>query len=91
MRHVWLALGVLMFLVACDAHMHPHADYLQQSVGREDHDAIAKELGDPHRTAKQDNGGDLWIYEYCPNGSSQCQQLNLIFDKSGTLTDWFEN
>jgi hypothetical protein len=71
--------------------MHPYADYLQESVGRRDQEAIANMLGPPPRTAKVDNGGDRWIYEYCPNGSSDCQQLNLIFDKSGTLAEWFEN
>ena len=91
MRHLLSALGIFTFLMACSGHMHPYADYLQQAVGREDHGAIAKELGVPHRTVKLDNGGDSWTYEYCPNGSSHCQELNLIFDQSGTLTEWFED
>jgi hypothetical protein len=28
-------------------HTHSYADLLQQSVGREDHDAIAKKMGAP--------------------------------------------
>jgi hypothetical protein len=91
MRYLLSAVGVFLFLMGCSGHMHPYADYLQQSVGREDHDAIAKKLGEPYRTVKLDQGGDLWIYEYCPSGSSQCQYLNVIFDKSGTLSEWFEN
>ena len=88
---------VLVFLMGCEGYnrMHPYADYLQQSVGRDDHDVIAKKLGAPNRSIKLDKGGDLWTYEYCPSGSylgsGQCQQLNLIFDKSGTLTEWSEN
>ena len=46
-------------------------------------------MGAPHRTVALDKGGDLWTYDYCPSGqylgSPQCEQLNLIFDKSGML------
>ena len=58
-------------------HMHSYADYLEQSLGREDHDAIAKKMGAPHRTIKLDKGGDLWTYEYCPTGrmSNKCLPL----------------
>jgi hypothetical protein len=91
MRALFLILAISAFLMGCSGHMHPYADYLQQSVGREDHDAIAKKLGEPYRTVKLDKGGDLWTYEYCPSGSSQCQHLHLIFDQSGTLAEWFEN
>ena len=80
MRHLLTTFGVFVFLMSCDhMHMHSYADYLQQSVGREDHDAIAKKMGAPHRTIKLDKGGDLWTYEYCPNGSylgsSQCHNV----------------
>lgn len=94
MRHRWLILGAFLFVIGCDAHMHmhPYADYLQESVGREHHDAIARKLGAPHRAVTLDMGGDLWTYDYCPQGSylgsPQCQRLNLIFDKSGKLTEW---
>jgi hypothetical protein len=96
MRHLLSTFGLLVFSMSCGhMHMHPHAEYLQQSVGREDHDAIAKKLGAPHRTVVLDKGGDVWTYEYCPSGSSpgstQCQQLNLVFDKSGMLTEWSDN
>jgi len=89
MTHLVLALGLC--LIGCSGHMHPYADFLEQSVGREDRVAVAKKMGDPQKTVKRDNGGDLWTYEYCPNGSSQCQHLHLIFDESGTLSEWFEN
>ena len=92
MRYLLLPLGAFLFMIGCDAHMHPYADYLQQSVGREDHDGIAKKMGAPHRTVVLDKGGDLWTYDYCPQGSylgsPQCQRLNLIFDKSGKLIEW---
>lgn len=95
MRLILLAFGVLLLLPGCDGHMHPYAEYLQQSVGREDHDSVAKKLGAPHRTVKLDKGGDLWTYEFCPSGtylgSAQCQQVNLIFDPSGMLAEWSEN
>ena len=94
-KQLLASFGLFMLLVGCDLHMHPYADYLQQSVGRDDHDAIAKQLGAPHRTIKLDKGGDLWTYEFCPSGSylgsAQCQQLNLTFDQAGTLTEWSEN
>jgi len=96
MRRLLSTFGVFVFLIGCDhMHMHSYEDYLQQSVGREDHDAIAKKMGAPHRTIALDKGGDLWTYEYCPSGSylgsAQCQQLNLVFDKSGMLSEWSDN
>ena len=91
MRGLLLVVAISAFFTGCSAHMHPYADYLDQSVGREGHNAIAKKMGEPYRTAKLDRGGDLWTYEYCPSGSSQCQHVNLIFDKSGTLSEWFED
>ena len=95
MRRLLSTFGVFVFLMGC-GHMHMHSyEEVQQSVGREDHDAIAKKMGAPHRTIKLDKGGDLWTYEYCPSGSyigsAQCQQLNLIFDKSGTLAEWAQS
>jgi len=67
-----------MFLMGCNVHMHPYADYLQQAVGRDDHDTLAKKMGAPHRTVALDKGGDLWTYDYCPSGqylgSPQCEQ-----------------
>jgi hypothetical protein len=51
-------------------------------------------LGAPHRTVALDKGGDVWTYDYCPQGSypgsAQCQRLNLVFDKSGKLTEWHD-
>jgi hypothetical protein len=94
MQRRLLTLGALVFMVGCDTHMHmhPYADYLQGAVGREDHDAIAKKMGAPHRTVALDKGGDLWTYDYCPQGSylgsPTCQRLNLTFDKSGRLSEW---
>lgn len=90
MRRLFFIAAIAACFTGCSAHMHPYADYLEQSVGRENHDAIARKMGEPYRTGKLDTG-DVWIYEYCPSGSSQCQYVNLIFDKSGTLSEWFEN
>jgi hypothetical protein len=96
MGHLLLTIGAIVLLIGCDFHMnlHPHAEYLQQSVGREDHDAIAKKMGAPNRTITLDKGGDLWTYDYCPQGSLpgsiQCQHLNLVFDKSGKLAEWHD-
>ena len=94
MRYPSLIVSLFAFLIGCDVHMHmhPYAEYLQQSVGREDHDAIAMKLGAPHRVVALDKGGNLWTYDYCPQGSylgsPQCQRLNLVFDKSGKLVEW---
>ena len=96
MRHLLSILSAFILLIGCDVHMHmhPYADHLNQSVGREDHDAIARKLGAPHRTVSLDKGGDLWTYDLCPQGSylgsAQCQRLNLIFDKSGRLAEWHD-
>jgi hypothetical protein len=85
-----------LFVMGCDVHvhMHPYQDYLNQSIGQETHDAIAMKLGAPHRTVALDKGGDVWTYDYCPQGSypgsAQCQRLNLVFDKSGKLTEWHD-
>lgn len=90
MRGLFFIVGIFILFTGCGGHMHPYADYLDQSVGREGHDAIANKMGEPYRTGKLD-AGDVWSYEYCPSGSSHCQHVNLIFDKSGTLSEWFEN
>jgi hypothetical protein len=48
MRRLLSTFGVFVFLMSCDhmrMRMHSYEDYLQQSVGREDHDAIAKKMG----------------------------------------------
>ena len=92
MRHLWLIGCASVFFIGCHVHMHPYTDYLNESVGREDHDAIAMKMGAPHRAVALDKGGNLWTYDYCPQGSylgsPQCQRLNLVFDKSGKLTEW---
>jgi hypothetical protein len=73
-------------------HLHPYAEYLNQAVGHDSHDAVAQKMGAPHRTVTLDKGGDLWTYDYCPQGTylgnPQCQRLNLIFDNSGKLAEW---
>ena len=94
-RKVILSFGLFITMTACalpEIRLHPHADYLNEAVGHADHDAIAKKLGAPHRHIALDSGGDLWTYDYCPQGSylgsAQCQMLNIVFDKSGILADW---
>jgi len=49
MRHALLALCASVFLMSCHVPMHPYADYLNESIGREDHDAVARKMGAPHR------------------------------------------
>lgn len=92
MRQPLLVLCASVFLMSCHVPMHPYSDYLNESVGREDHDAVARKMGAPHRAVALDRGGDLWTYDYCPQGSylgsPQCQRLNLIFDKSRKLVEW---
>ncbi len=48
-----------------DLHHHPYADYLNESVGHAEHDAIAKKMGAPHRRTTLNQGGDLWTYRDC--------------------------
>ena len=89
-----MTFGLLVFVTGCDVHLHPYEDYLNQSVGRADHDAIAMKMGAPHRLVALDKGGDLWTYDFCPSGdrtgSATCQDVNLIFDKSGKLAEWHQ-
>lgn len=90
MRQILLTFG--LFIVGCALHLHPYENYLNESIGHADHDVIAKKMGAPHRTVTLDKGGDVWTYDYCQPGvqagSSTCQKINLIFDKSGKLIQW---
>src|SRR5262245_19346754 len=92
MRLLMLTFGLFLLVMGCDLHMHPYHDYLNQSVGRADHEAVARKMGAPNRTVALDKGGDLWTYDFCPSGerpgSITCQNVNLIFDKSGKLVEW---
>ena len=109
MQYLLSSVGVLLFLFGCEVHMqvHPHAEYLTQAVGRDDHDAVAKKLGAPYRRVALDKGGDLWVYGSCHPGIADplstasstgtvstapwyCQNLNLVFDKSGKLAEWHD-
>jgi hypothetical protein len=95
MRQLMLTFGVFVFVMGCDVHLHTYTDYLNQSIGRADHDAVAKRMGAPNRVVALDKGGDVWTYEYCPQGvtgsaSPACQNLNLVFDKSGKLAEWHD-
>ena len=95
MRQLMFTFGMLAFVMGCDVHLHPYTDYLNQSVGRADHDAIAEKMGAPKREVALDTGGDVWTYEYCPSGTTEtasptCQNLNLVFDKSGKLAEWHD-
>lgn len=95
MRQLMFTFGMLAFVMGCDVHLHPYTDYLNQSVGRADHDAIAEKMGAPKREVALDTGGDVWTYEYCPPGTTEtasptCQNLNLVFDKSGKLAEWHD-
>jgi len=87
-----LAFSLSVFMMSCDVHLHPYQDYLNQSVGHADHEAVARKMGAPHRTVALDKGGDLWTYDFCPSGdrpgAATCQNVNLIFDKSGKLAEW---
>ena len=95
MRYLLFAFCTFLLFIGCDSmhmHLHPHAEYLKQAAGRDNHDSVARMMGAPHRTVRLDKGGDLWTYDYCPYGTylgnAQCQRLNLIFDESGTLAEW---
>jgi hypothetical protein len=95
MRHLLFTFCAFVLLIGCDSlhmHLHPYAEYLNQAVGHDSHDAVAQKMGAPHRTVTLDKGGDLWTYDYCPQGTylgnPQCQRLNLIFDNSGKLAEW---
>ena len=99
MRQLMLTFSMLMFATGCDVHLHPYKDYLNQSVGRVDHDAVAEKMGAPNREVALDKGGDVWTYAFCPAGaistpnapsSPDCENLNLVFDKSGILVRWHD-
>lgn len=101
MRQLVLAfLSVLT--MSCNVHLHPYKDYLNQSVGHAKHDAVAEKMGAPNRAVALDKGGEVWTYEYCAIGggvtaakgsvpqSSNCQNIILVFDKSGKLVRWHD-
>jgi len=92
MGQLVLTFGVFLLVIGCDVYLHPYQDYLNQAVGQADHEAVARKMGAPHRTVALDKGGDLWTYDFCAVGdrigSATCQNVNLIFDKSGKLAEW---
>ena len=93
MRHIMLVLGAFMLLTGCALHLHPYTNYLNESVGQADHDAVAKTMGAPHRAVSLAKGGDVWTCEYCQGAaapSPNCQNINLIFDQSGKLIEWHD-
>ena len=102
MRHLLMTLGLFVFATGCHVHLHPYKDYLNQSVGHTKHDAIAERMGAPNRVVALDKGGDVWTYEYCSVGgtvigsmgsvpqSANCQNVILVFDKSGKLIRWHD-
>lgn len=83
---------MLLLLVGCAIYLHPYQDYLNQSIGQADHEAVARKMGAPNRHVALEQGGDIWTYDFCPAGerigSPTCQNINLIFDKSGRLAEW---
>ena len=102
MRQLIMSLGLFVFVTGCNVHLHPYKDYLNQSVGHTKHNAIAEKMGAPNRVVSLDKGGDVWTYEYCAVGggvtgamgsvpqSSNCQNVILVFDKSGKLIRWHD-
>jgi hypothetical protein len=102
MRQLMMTFGLFVFVMGCDVHLHPYKNYLDQSVGHANHDAIAEKMGAPSYLVALDKGGDVWTYEYCAGGggvaaatgpipqSSNCQNLILVFDKSGKLVRWHD-
>jgi len=102
MRQLMLAFGLLVFLTGCDVHLHPYKDYLNRSVGNTKHDAIAETMGAPNRVVALEKGGEVWTYEFCAGGggvsaapgpvpqSSNCQNLIVVFDRSGKLIRWHD-
>ena len=65
MRQAILTSCLFMLMTACNVHLHPYKDYLDQSVGHATHNAVAEKMGGPNHTVKLDGGGDVWTYEYC--------------------------
>jgi hypothetical protein len=103
MRQLLMTFGLLVFVTGCHVHLHPYKDYLNQSVGHTKHDAIAEKMGAPNRVVALDKGGEVWTYEYCAVGgggvsaaagpvpqSTNCQNVILVFDKSGKLIRWHD-
>lgn len=102
MRRLMLTFALLAFVTACHVPLHPYKDYLNQSVGHTKHDGIAEKMGAPNRVVPLDKGGDVWTYEYCAVGggvtgatgsvpqSPNCQNVILVFDKSGKLIRWHD-
>jgi hypothetical protein len=92
MRRLILSFVVFLLQTGCAIYLHPYQEYLNQSVGRADHEAVARKMGAPNRHVALDKGGDIWTYDFCPAGerigSPTCQNINLIFDKSGKLAEW---
>jgi len=104
MRQLMLTFSLFVFVVmGCEVHLHPYKDYLNESVGHTKQDAIAEKMGAPNRVVALDKGGDVWTYEYCAVGggvtaatgpasqSSNCQNVILVFDKSGKLVRWHDH
>jgi hypothetical protein len=96
-----LTFSLIVFVTGCHVALHPYKDYLNQSVGHTRHDAIAEKMGAPNRTVALDTGGEVWTYEYCAGGgvvaargpvpqSPNCQNIILVFDKSGRLIRWHD-
>src|SRR5262245_11433339 len=100
MRQLMLAFGLFLLATGCNVHLHPYKDYLNQSVGHTKHDAIAEKMGDPKRVVVLHKGGEVWTYEYCASGvlaaegrlpqSNNCENVILVFDKSGNLIRWHD-
>jgi hypothetical protein len=104
MRQVILTFGLLVSLMGCHVSLHPYKDYLNESVGHTKHDAIAEKMGAPNRVVALHKGGEVWTYEYCAVGGpggvtpatgpvpqeSNCQNIILVFDKSGKLIRWHD-
>lgn len=99
MRQLMMTFGLFVFVMGCDVHLHPYKNYLDQSVGHANHDAVAEKMGAPSHVVALDKGGDVWTYEYCaPGGSTAvpnpqspiCQNLILVFDKTGKLVRWHD-
>ena len=102
MRQRMLAFSCLLFLMGCHMALHPYKDYLNQSVGHTKQEVIAEKMGAPNRTVALDTGGEVWTYEYCAVGggvtaakgaapeSPNCQNIILVFDKSGRLIRWHD-
>ena len=108
MRELMPIFGLFVTTMGCnlpDLRLHPYAEYLNDSVGHADHDAVAKKMGAPNRIVAIDKGGDRWTYKFCRLGTidssktasttgtvtrphGYCQDLNLVFDNSGKLTEW---